>query len=71
MPMPTFDGPLKFLQCMVENAYKFKLPGDYDVSATSSFYHSPFNEEKSKQDLRESLLQLARGKDKCFPTRRA
>lgn len=48
--MPMVDGPLKFLQCIGENAYKFKLPRDYDVSATFnvSIIHRPMKKKASK-----------------------
>ena len=48
--MPMVDGPLKFLQCIGENAYKFKLPRDYDVSATFnvSIIHHPMKKKQAK-----------------------
>uniref|UniRef100_A0A2N9HXI8 CCHC-type domain-containing protein n=1 Tax=Fagus sylvatica TaxID=28930 RepID=A0A2N9HXI8_FAGSY len=57
--MSRVDGPFRVLQCIRENAYKIKLPGDYGVSATFNVSDlSPYYEDQEDQvDLGASLHQ--------------
>ena len=56
--MPRPEGPFEVLECINNNVYKLKFPGDYGVSAMFNVADlSPHLEDDTLENLRENYLQ--------------